>query len=77
MKVEITRGIHWNGEHRDPGDVIEVSEADASWLFGRQKAKPYNDTAPVINRAVEIPTSDQPKLTKRTWKKSADKTSES
>jgi hypothetical protein len=72
IKVEITRGIHWNGEHRDPGDVIEVKESDASWLFGRGKAKPFDDRAPVVNRAVEIPTTEQPKLTKRTWKKSSE-----
>jgi hypothetical protein len=70
MKVEITSAVHWDGHHRDVGDVIEVKDADASWLIGRGKAKKYDgDTAPIVNRVVEVEASEQPKLTKRTWKK--------
>lgn len=70
IKVELLAGVHWDGEHREMGDVIEVKEADANWLIGRRKAKVYTgDEAPVLNRAVAIETSDQPPLTKRTWKR--------
>jgi hypothetical protein len=71
MQVEIISSVHWDGAHRDPGCVIDVKEWDANWLISRKKAKPYDGTAPVINRVVALETSDQPKLTKRTWKKSS------
>jgi hypothetical protein len=71
MKVEIIAAVHWDGHHRESGDVIEVKEWDANWLISRKKAKPYDGTAPIINRVVALETSDQPKLTKRTWKKSS------
>ena len=71
MKVEIISAVHWDGHHRESGDVIEVKEWDANWLISRKKAKPYDGTAPIINREVALETSDQPKLTKRTWKKSS------
>ena len=71
MKVEIISAVHWDGHHRESGDVIEVKGWDANWLISRKKAKPYDGTAPIINRVVALETSDQPKLTKRTWKKSS------
>ena len=71
MKVEIISAVHWDGHHRESGDVIEVKEWDANWLISRKKAKPYDGTAPIINRVVALETSEQPKLTKRTWKKSS------
>lgn len=75
MKVMVTSGIQWTGHHRDPGDVIDVSEADAAWLIGRKKAKKYVEPAPIpdepmVDRSVGLETSSQPKLTKRrSWKK--------
>lgn len=71
MKVEIISAVHWDGHHRESGDVIDVKEWDANWLISRKKAKPYDGTAPTINRVVALETSEQPKLTKRTWKKSS------
>jgi hypothetical protein len=71
MKVEIISAVHWDGHHRESGDVIEVKEWDANWLISRKKAKVYDGTAPIINRVVALETSEQPKLTKRTWKKSS------
>lgn len=76
MKVEITHEVHWNGEHRDPGAVIEVKETDAQWLISRKKAIPYVEKVAVENRAVALPESAQPKLSKRSWKKSTEATSE-
>ncbi len=70
MKVEITSPVHWDGEHRDCGDVITVKDSDASWLISRGKAVPYAEKAPIENRAVALEDSAQPKLSKRTWKKS-------
>jgi hypothetical protein len=75
MKVEVTSGIQWDGHHRDPGDVIDVKEADAAWLIGRGKAKKYVEPPmpvdePMIDRSVGLETSSEPKLTKRrSWKK--------
>jgi hypothetical protein len=69
-QVEIISAVHWDGHHRDCGDVIQVKESDADWLISRQKAKPYTATiAPVVNRVIEVETSEAPKLTKRTWKR--------
>lgn len=69
-QVEIISAVHWDGHHRDCGDVIEVKDSDADWLIARKKAKPYTATmAPVVNRVIEVETSEAPKLTKRTWKK--------
>ncbi len=70
MKVEIIHEVHWNGEHRDVGSVIEVKDTDAQWLISRKKAIPYVEKAAIENRAVALPESAQPKLSKRTWKKS-------
>lgn len=69
-QVEIISAVHWDGHHRDCGDVIEVKDTDADWLIARKKAKPYTATiAPIVNRVIEVETSDAPKLTKRTWKR--------
>jgi len=54
MQVEIISAVHWDGEHRDPGAVIDVKDWDANWLISRKKAKPYDGTAPVINRVVAL-----------------------
>lgn len=69
-QVEIISAVHWDGHHRECGDVIEVKDSDAEWLIARKKAKPYTATiAPVVNRVIEVDTSEAPKLTKRTWKR--------
>ena len=69
-QVEIMNAVHWDGHHRECGDVIEVKDSDADWLIARKKAKPYEgNSAPVVNRVIEVETSEAPKLTKRTWKR--------
>jgi hypothetical protein len=69
-QVEIISAVHWDGHHRECGDVIQVKESDADWLISRKKAKLYSgETAPVVNRVIEVDTSEAPKLTKRTWKR--------
>ena len=70
MKVMLRSAVLWDKEHRDAGEVIEVNDSDASWLMSRGKAVPYAEPVkPVKNRAEEIATSETPKTTKRTWKK--------
>jgi hypothetical protein len=81
MKVQITSGIQWDNKHCEPGDVIDVKDADAAWLIGRAKAKKYVEQSaqpiptapvdePIIDRSVGLETSSEPKLTKRrSWKK--------
>jgi hypothetical protein len=69
-QVEIMNAVHWDGHHRECGDVIQVKDSDADWLIGRKKAKLYSgESAPVVNRVIEVETSEAPKLTKRTWKR--------
>lgn len=69
-QVEIIAAVHWDGYHRESGDVIQVKDTDADWLIARGKAKPYDgNSATVVNRVIEVDTSEAPKLTKRTWKR--------
>jgi len=71
VKVMLRSSILWEKEHRDAGEVIEVSEIDAQWLIGRGRAVPYAEPQkPATNRAVDLETSEQPQKTvKRSWKK--------
>jgi hypothetical protein len=70
MKIELLRSIHWGGTHRDAGEVIEVTQSDASGLIANGKATPYAEPqSPVVNRAVELEVSEAPKTIKRTYKK--------
>ncbi len=71
IKVEITRAVQWDGEHRDVGAVITVKEYDADWLISRGKAVPYVERGPLENRGIALENSPRPKLTKRTWKRSS------
>lgn len=71
IKVEIIRAVHWNGEHWDVGAVLSVKEFDANWLISRGKAVVYVDRNSLENRSVALENSPQPKLTKRTWKRSS------
>ena len=53
-QVEIMNAVHWDGHHRECGDVIQVKDSDADWLIARKKAKPYEgNSAPVVNRVIE------------------------
>lgn len=57
MKVEITRGIVWDGHHCDPGKVIDMNRADAAALIARGRAKPYEPQV-TENRAVGVENAD-------------------
>jgi len=57
MKVEITRGIVWDGQHCDPGQVVDMNRADAASLIARGRAKPYEPKI-VENRAVGVQNAD-------------------
>ena len=66
MKVELIGSIRWDGHHRDAGEVLDLSDFDAHTLISRGRAKRFVEKeTPVINRAVELQTSDAPKTTKR------------
>lgn len=74
MKVELTGSILWDGLHRDPGEVLDLSDIDAANLIGRGRAKKYEPRVevepPIQNRSVGLETSDvEPKVTKRTYKR--------
>ena len=71
MKIELLSSILWDGNHRNAGEVIDVSETDAYGLIGRGRAKPYDEPAkPIENRAVGLETTTaEPKVIKRTYKK--------
>ena len=71
MKVELLSSILWDGNHRDAGEVLDISETEAWGLIGRGRAKPYDAPAkPIENRAVGIETTTaEPKIVKRSYKK--------
>jgi len=67
MRVELVRGIVWNGSARDPGTVLEVSEVEGFTLIDRGKARLYKDLVfKTTNRSVGLENSDpEQKVTKR------------
>ncbi len=72
MRVELTRGVIWDQQAREPGDVLEVSEVDGFTLIDKGKAKLYKE--PVLkttNRSVGLETSEpeQTVTKRRTYKK--------
>lgn len=78
MKVELTRGVIWNKQARQPGDVLEVTEVDGFTLIDKGKAKMYKE--PVMarsNRAIGLDTSSEQietvteKPKRRTYRKSS------
>jgi hypothetical protein len=72
MKVELLRAIHWENQHRDAGEVIEVSDWDAHTLIAYGKARAFKQVEkPAENRSVGLTTSSIQKPAKRTYKKKA------
>lgn len=74
MKVELRGNIQWDGQHREAGEVLDLSDFDAASLIARGRAKKYEprvEVEPVIqNRSVGLETSDtEPKVVKRTYKR--------
>lgn len=74
MKVELLRAIHWEKEHRDAGEVIEVSDWDAHTLISYGKAKAFEQVEkPAENRSVGLTTSSIQPTSKRTYKRKTSK----
>lgn len=72
MKVELIRGVIWDQQAREPGDVLEISEVDGFTLIDKGKAKLYRDPEfKPVNRSVGLETSEpeQKLTTRRTYKK--------
>jgi len=66
MKIKILNAVLWNGEHREVGDVFDVSELDAINLISRGRAVAYSEPAAIdTNRAVGVTKSEPETLTKR------------
>ena len=43
MKVKLVTSIAWEGQHREAGKPLEVSDEDGAWLIGRGRAVPWTD----------------------------------
>lgn len=71
MKVKLTSSILWNGEHKEPGAVLDVTESDAYNLVGRQRAVFHVEEAPKAeNRSVGLETSTETtNVVKRAYKR--------
>lgn len=73
MKVQLTNGIRWNQQSHGVGDVIDVSDVDASWLLSRGKAIPFDEGTKTADRSVGLEKSDAAPVKKRAKKKVAKK----
>lgn len=77
MKVQLTGAILWDGEHRDIGEVLDLSDFDAHTLVARGRAKMYTpdlgEPVKPQNRSVGLQTSDAPKTVKRAYKRNTAK----
>lgn len=66
MKIKLLSSVLWGGEHREAGDVIEVSDHDGRWLVNRGRAIEYSEPPAIdANRAVGLKKSTPETLTKR------------
>ena len=68
VKIEIARNILVDGNHCEPGDVVEVTEGIALELIANRRAVPYEEKQKT-NRAVGLDTSTAEPIVKRTRKK--------
>ena len=60
MKVELIRGVIWDKQSREAGEVLEVSEVDGFTLIDRGKAKMYKEPVMTrVNRAMGLEDSSQ------------------
>lgn len=67
MKVKLVSSIAWEGQHKEAGTALEVSDADGYWLISRGRAVAWTEAG-----AVDSTTSAaKPKL--ETRKKAAKK----
>ena len=46
MRVEVTRAFYWEGQVRQTGTVLDVSDRQAGELAAMGKAKPVQSSAP-------------------------------
>ncbi len=66
MKVRLTSSVVWTGDHREAGDVLDVSDVDAKWLISRGRAVTYVEPQVIdTNRAIGVKKSEPETLTKR------------
>jgi hypothetical protein len=70
VKVEVARSILVNGNHCEPGDVVEVPEGIAIELIANRRAVPYEEQKKKTNRSVGLDTSTAEPIVKRTRRKS-------
>lgn len=76
MKVRLTSSVVWTGDHREAGDVLDVSDIDAHWLMSRGRAVKYEEPQVIdTNRAIGVKKSEPETLTKRRSYKRKTKTS--
>jgi hypothetical protein len=43
MKVKLISSIAWEGQHKEAGTALDVSDADGYWLISRGRATAYTE----------------------------------
>lgn len=77
MKIRLLGAVQWDGEHREVGDVFEVSDFDAHTLIARGRAVPYTEPQEIdTNRAIGVKKSQPESVAKRRSYKRKPKASE-
>ena len=78
MKITLTSSILWGGQHREAGDVLDLTDTEALNLIGRGRAVPYTQPEEITtNRAVGVKKSQPENVTTRKSYKRKPKSSES
>ena len=65
MKVKLVTSLAWEGEHKEAGKPLEVSDVDAAWLISRGRAVPWADA----NEVDADKRAAKPKATRKKEKK--------
>lgn len=65
MKIELIRGTVVDGEAKEPGAIVDVSDSIASMLMATGKGIPAADKPAKVDRSVGLETSSAPKTKTR------------
>lgn len=64
MKVKLVASIAWDGEHKEAGSALDLSDADGHWLISRGRAVAWTE-------ANEVDADNRAAKPKATRKKAA------
>jgi len=65
MKIELIRGTVINGEGKEPGAIVDVSDSIASMLIATGKGIPAADKPADVDRSIGLKTPSAGKIKTR------------